>query len=43
MIKPVHPFKRGEFDRLHVTPWSATMNNFCLVKAVDRFGECVIV
>ena len=43
VIKPIHPFKRGEFNRLHVAPWCATVNNFCLVKAVDRFGEGVIV
>jgi hypothetical protein len=43
VVEPVDPFERREFDCLHVAPWAATVNDFRLVKAVDRFGKRVIV
>ncbi|KAK42349.1 hypothetical protein BG58_04940 [Caballeronia jiangsuensis] len=43
VVKPVNPFERREFDSLHVAPWPTTMNDFRLVKAVNRFGKRVIV
>ena len=43
MIEPVHPFERGVFHRLQMTPRAATMNHLGFVETDDRLGERVIV
>ena len=43
VIKPVDPVERGEFDRLHMPPWSLLANHFCFKQTDDRFGERVVV
>lgn len=40
MIKPSHPFERGEF---HGFPRCAAKNQFRLVKTVDGFGQRIVV
>jgi hypothetical protein len=42
-IEPVYPFQDNELDRFEAPPWSASMNDLGLVKAVDRFCEGVVV
>ena len=43
VVEPVDPFERGELHRFEVAPWSPAMDYLDLVKAVDRFGESVVV
>jgi hypothetical protein len=42
VIEPVDPFERGHLDGLQIAPRRKPMDDFCLVQAVDRFGQCVI-
>ena len=41
--QPVHPFERGELDGLEIAPRSSPMDDLGFVKAVDRFGESIVV
>jgi hypothetical protein len=41
--EPVDPFQRGIFDGLEAAPWAATMNDFCLLEAVDRLGQGIVI
>src|SRR5690242_18571849 len=43
MIKPMHPFQRGELNGFNVPPRSASVDQFRLVKADDRLGKRVVV
>ncbi|SIT45453.1 conserved hypothetical protein [Paraburkholderia ribeironis] len=43
IVEPVHPFERRHFNGLQIAPWSEAMDHFCLVQAVDRFSQGVIV
>jgi hypothetical protein len=43
MVEPVHPFERGELDGFEGPPWSTSMDELCLVKAVDGLGERIVV
>jgi hypothetical protein len=43
VVEPVHPFQSRELDGLEATPWSAPMDYFGLVEAVDGFGEGIVI
>jgi hypothetical protein len=43
VVEPVYPFQRREFNGLKTPPRSAPVNDLRLVKAVDRFGESIVV
>ena len=43
MVEPIDPFQRGELDGFKTAPRSTAMNDLSLVKAVDRFGESIVV
>ncbi len=43
MVKPVDPFQRGELDSFERPPWSSPMDDFGLVKAIDRLGQSVVI
>ena len=43
MVEPVHPFERGELDGFEGPPWSTSMDELRLVKAVDGLGERIVV
>ena len=38
VIEPVNPFKGSEFDSLEGPPGSTRVNQFGLVKTIDRLG-----
>jgi len=39
VVEPIDPFERGELHGFGVAPWSSPMDDFGLVKTVNRFGE----
>ena len=41
--QPIDPFERGELHGFEVAPWSSPMDDLGFVKAVDRFGESIVV
>lgn len=43
IVEPVHPFQGRELDGLEAAPWSAPMDHLGLVKAVDGFGESIVI
>jgi hypothetical protein len=43
VVEAIDPFERGKLPRFKVAPRSPSMDNFGLVKTVDRFGESVVV
>ncbi|MGF6935501.1 hypothetical protein OKW41_004663 [Paraburkholderia sp. UCT70] len=43
IVEPVDPFERRNFNGLRIAPRSEAMDHLCLVQAVDRFRQCVIV
>jgi hypothetical protein len=43
MVEPVHPFERGELDGFDGPPWSTSMDELRLVKAVDGLGQRIVV
>src|SRR5437763_16878770 len=43
VVKPIDPFQRRKFDALEGAPWSAPMDDFGLVEAVDRFSASIVV
>ncbi len=43
VVEPIDPFERREFDGLQRFPRSAPTDDLGLVKAVDGFGERVVV
>lgn len=43
MIKPGHPFERGQFDGLTRLPGSAAVDQFSLIEPIDRLGQGIIV
>lgn len=42
-FEPVDPFQRRELDGLEATPWPASVDHLGLVKAVDSFGESIVI
>ena len=43
VVEPIHPFQRRELDGLEAAPWSTPMDHLGLLKAVDGFGERVVI
>ena len=43
IVEPVDPFQSRELDGLEAAPWSAPMDYFSLVEAVDGFGESIVI
>ena len=43
VVEPVDVLEGGALDLIPVPPWSPLSDEFCLVKADDRFGQGVIV
>jgi beta-lactamase superfamily II metal-dependent hydrolase len=43
IVEPVDPGQCRELDGLEAPPRSAAVNDLCLVEAVDRFGESIVV
>ena len=43
VVEPVHPFEGGELHGFEVAPWPSLMDDLGFVKAVDRFGESVVI
>ena len=43
VVEPVDPFEGGELNRLERAPWPTPVNDFSLVKAVDGFGQSVVI
>src|SRR4051794_41815933 len=43
MVEPIHPFERGEFHRLDVSPWSTPTDHLGLEQADDGLGEGIVV
>ncbi|GAC1045208.1 hypothetical protein thsrh120_52120 [Rhizobium sp. No.120] len=43
VIESIDPFERGELHGFEVAPRSPSMDDLGLVKAVDRFGESVVI
>jgi len=43
MVEPIDPFQCGELDGLEGAPWSAAVDHFRLVKAIDRFRQSVVI
>ena len=43
VVEPSHPFEGSQFQRLHGFPGRPAMDQFGLVKAVDGFGQGVVV
>ena len=43
VAKPGHPFQRGELDRLLGLPGRVPVDQLCLVQAIDRLGQRVVV
>lgn len=43
MVEPVDPFECGKLDGFEVAPRPAPMNDFGLVKPVNRFCESIVV
>lgn len=41
MVEPVHPFQRRLLDCLALLAGCTAMAQFCLVQAVDGFGQCI--
>jgi len=42
-VEPAHPFGRGAFNGLEGLPRFSPVDHLSLVKAVDRFGQSVVV
>jgi hypothetical protein len=43
IVELVDPFQRGELHSFEVSPRPSPMDDLGLLKAVDRFGESVVV
>jgi len=43
VVEPVDPFQRGELDSFERPPWSSPVDDFGLVKAIDRLGQSVVI
>lgn len=43
IVEPVHPFEHSVFDSFKGSPGSSPMYHLCLVKAVDRLGQGVVI
>ena len=43
MVEPVDPSQRGELDSFERPPWSSPVDDFGLVKAIDRLGQSVVI
>jgi hypothetical protein len=43
IVEPVDPLEGCELDSLEVAPRSPSMDDLCLVEAVDRLGQRVVV
>src|SRR6266511_1973078 len=43
IVEPVYPFQRRELDCLERPPWPAPVDDLGFVKAVDGFGEGIVV
>jgi hypothetical protein len=43
VVEPVDPFQRGVFDGFEGSPGASSVDDLGLVKAVDRFGQGVVI
>ena len=43
VVEPVDPFERCELDGFKGSPWSAPVDHLGLVKAIDRFGQSIVI
>ena len=43
MVEPIDPFERGIFDGFEAPPRSSPVDHLCLVEAVDRLGQSIVV
>ena len=43
VVEPINPFECGELHSFEVAPWSSPMDDLCLVKAVDRFSDSIVI
>ena len=43
VVKPVHPFQRGQLHGLLGRPWGTAMNQLGLVEPVARLGQRVVI
>lgn len=43
MVEPVHPFERGVLDSFEAAPRPAPVDHLGLEKAVDGFGQSIVV
>ena len=43
VVEPVDPFEGGIFYGIEATPWTSSVNDFCLEQPIDRFGQCIVV
>jgi hypothetical protein len=43
MVEPVDPFERGELDGFERPPGATSVDHFCLVKAIDRLGQSIVI
>ena len=43
VVEPIDPFQSGELHGFGVSPRSSSMDDLGLLKAVDRFGESVVI
>lgn len=42
-VEPVGPRQRGELERIEASPWTAPIDDFGLVNAVDRLARALAV
>ena len=43
IVEPIDPFEGCELNGLKISPWPASVDHFGFVKAVDGFGESIVV
>ncbi len=43
IVEPVYPFERGGLDSFERSSGATSVNQLDLVKAIDRFGERIVV
>ena len=43
VVEPVNPLERGVFDGFKGSPWTSAMDDFGLVKTIDRLGQSIVI
>lgn len=43
MVKPGHPFQRGQFDSLTRIPESTAMDQLSFVQAINGLGQSIVI